>query len=200
MRKIKSIVFHQGYEQYKMTIGKLFITIRKTMAVPRSEFDARWLRERFYDVRKEGDLIFFKGQAIFMLNVAEAMKSSLVEKDGIFYLSKDGVFNEKMRIHVLIPDAENPRFESVVRIDNGLCVTIANGIRDTSVRNRKQKKLFKRVFFNAVMETKRKIRLQQFMTINAELMRTMLDMLEGNIETGYYFDLSKVKFKDRYEN
>ena len=200
MRKIKSIVFHQGYEQYKMTIGKLFITIRKTMAVPRSEFDARWLRERFYDVRKEGDLIFFKSQAIFMLNIAESMKSSLVEKDGRFYLSKDGVFNEKMRIHVLIPDAENPRFESVVRIDNGLCVTIANGIRDTSVRNRKQKKLFKRIFFNAVMENKRKIRLQQFMTINAELMRTMLDMLEGNIETGYYFDLSKVKFKDRYEN
>ena len=200
MRKIKSIVFHQGYEQYKMTIGKLFITIRKTMAVPRSEFDARWLGERFYDVRKEGDLIFFKGQAIFMLNIAESMKSSLVEKDGRFYLSKDGVFNEKMRIHVLIPDAENPRFESVVRIDNGLCVTIANGIRDTSVRNRKQKKLFKRIFFNAVMENKRKIRLQQFMTINAELMRTMLDMLEGNIETGYYFDLSKVKFKDRYEN
>ena len=128
------------------------------------------------------------------------MKSSLVEKDGRFYLSKDGVFNEKMRIHVLIPDAENPRFESVVRIDNGLCVTIANGIRDTSVRNRKQKKLFKRVFFNAVMETKRKIRLQQFMTINAELMRTMLDMLEGNIKTGFYFDLSKAKFKDRYEN
>ena len=59
---------------------------------------------------------------------------------------------------------------------------------------------FKRVFFNAVMENKRKIRLQQFMTVNAELMRTMLDMLEGNIETGYYFDLSKVKFKDRYEN
>ena len=28
----------------------------------------------------------------------------------------------------------------------------------------------------------------------------MLDMLEGNIETGYYFDLSKVKIKDRYEN
>ena len=200
MRKIKSIVFHQGYEQYKMTIGKLFITIRKTMAVPKSEFDARWLRERFYNVRKKGDLIFFKSQAIFMLNIAESMKSSLVEKDGRFYLSKDGVFNEKMRIHVLIPDAENPRFESVVRIDNGLCVTIANGIRDTSVRNRKQKKLFKRVFFNAVMENKRKIRLQQFMTINAELMRTMLDMLEGNIETGYYFDLSKVKFKDRYEN
>ena len=200
MRKIKSIVFHQGYEQYKMTIGKLFITIRKTMAVPRSEFDARWLRERFYNVRKKRDLIFFKSQAIFMLNIAESMKSSLVEKDGRFYLSKDGVFNEKMRIHVLIPDAENPRFESVVRIDNGLCVTIANGIRDTSVRNRKQKKLFKRVFFNAVMENKRKIRLQQFMTINAELMRTMLDMLEGNIETGYYFDLSKVKFKDRYEN
>lgn len=193
MRKTKSIVFHQGYEQYKMTIGKLFITIRKTMAVPRSEFDARWLRERFYDVRKEGDLIFFKGQAIFMLNVAEAMKSYLVEKDGRFYLSKDGVFNEKMRIHVLIPDAENPRFESVVRIDNGLCVTIANGIRDISVRNRKQKKLFKRVFFNAVMENKRKIRLQQFMTVNAELMRTMLDILEGNIKTGYYFDLSKVK-------
>ena len=200
MRKIKSIVFHQGYEQYKMTIGKLFITIRKTMAVPRSEFDARWLRERFYNVRKKGDLIFFKSQAIFMLNIAESMKSSLVEKDGRFYPSKDGVFNEKMRIHVLIPDAENPRFESVVRIDNGLCVTIANGIRDTSVRNRKQKKLFKRVFFNAVMENKRKIRLQQFMTINAELMRTMLDMLEGNIETGYYFDLSKVKIKDRYEN
>ena len=200
MRKTKSIVFHQGYEQYKMTIGKLFITIRKTMAVPKSEFDARWLRERFYNVRKKGDLIFFKSQAIFMLNIAESMKSSLVEKDGRFYLSKDGVFNEKMRIHVLIPDAENPRFESVVRIDNGLCVTIANGIRDTSVRNRKQKKLFKRVFFNAVMENKRKIRLQQFMTINAELMRTMLDMLEGNIETGYYFDLSKVKFKDRYEN
>lgn len=200
MRKIKSIVFHQGYEQYKMTIGKLFITIRKTMAVPRSEFDARWLRERFYNVRKKGDLIFFKSQAIFMLNIAESMKSSLVEKDGRFYLSKDGVFNEKMRIHVLIPDAENPRFESVVRIDNGLCVTIANGIRDTSVRNRKQKKLFKRVFFNAVMENKRKIRLQQFMTINAELMRTMLDMMEGNIETGYYFDLSKVKIKDRYEN
>ena len=201
MRKIKSIVFHQGYEQYKMTIGKLFITIRKTMAVPRSEFDAKWLRERFYNVRKKGDLIFFKGQAIFMLNIAESMKSSLVEKDGRFYPSKDGVFNEKMRIHVLIPDAENPRFESVVRIEeNGLCVTIANGIRDTSVRNRKQKKLFKRVFFNAVMENKRKIRLQQFMTINAELMRTMLDMLEGNIETGYYFDLSKVKFKDRYEN
>ena len=200
MRKTKSIVFHQGYEQYKMTIGKLFITIRKTMAVPKSEFDARWLRERFYNVRKKGDLIFFKSQAIFMLNIAESMKSSLVEKDGRFYLSKDGVFNEKMRIHVLIPDAENPRFESVVRIDNGLCVTIANGIRDTSVRNRKQKKLFKRVFFNAVMENKRKIRLQQFMTINAELMRTMLDMLEGNIETGYYFDLSKVKIKDRYEN
>ena len=200
MRKTKSIVFHQGYEQYKMTIGKLFITIRKTMAVPKSEFDARWLRERFYNVRKKGDLIFFKGQAIFMLNVAEAMKSSLVEKDGRFYLSKDGVFNEKMRIHVLIPDAENPRFESVVRIDNGLCVTIANGIRDTSVRNRRQKKLFKRVFFNAVMENKRKIRLQQFMTINAELMRTMLDMLEGNIKTGFYFDLSKVKIKDRYEN
>ena len=201
MRKIKSIVFHQGYEQYKMTIGKLFITIRKTMAVPRSEFDAKWLRERFYNVRKKGDLIFFKGQAIFMLNIAESMKSSLVEKDGIFYLSKDGVFNEKMRIHVLIPDAENPRFESVVRIEeNGLCVTIANGIRDTSVRNRKQKKLFKRVFFNAVMETKRKIRLQQFMTINAELIRTMLDMLAGNIKTGFYFDLSKVKFKDRYEN
>ena len=200
MRKTKSIVFHQGYEQYKMTIGKLFITIRKTMAVPKSEFEARWLRERFYNVRKKGDLIFFKSQAIFMLNIAESMKSSLVEKDGRFYLSKDGVFNEKMRIHVLIPDAENPRFESVVRIDNGLCVTIANGIRDTSVRNRKQKKLFKRIFFNAVMENKRKIRLQQFMTINAELMRTMLDMLEGNIETGYYFDLSKVKFKDRYEN
>ena len=200
MRKIKSIVFHQGYEQYKMTIGKLFITIRKTMAVPKSEFDARWLRERFYNVRKKGDLIFFKSQAIFMLNIAESMKSSLVEKDGRFYLSKDGVFNEKMRIHVLIPDAENPRFESVVRIDNGLCVTIANGIRDTSVRNRKQKKLFKRVFFNAVMENKRKIQLQRFMTINAELMRTMLDMLEGNIETGYYFDLSKVKIKDRYEN
>lgn len=200
MRKIKSIVFHQGYEQYKMTVGKLFITIRKTMAVPKSEFDARWLRERFYNVRKKGDLIFFKSQAIFMLNIAESMKSSLVEKDGRFYLSKDGVFNEKMRIHVLIPDAENPRFESVVRVDNGLCVTIANGIRDTSVRNRKQKKLFKRVFFNAVMENKRKIRLQQFMTVNAELMRTMLDMLEGNIETGYYFDLSKVKIKDRYEN
>ena len=200
MRKIKSIVFHQGYEQYKMTIGKLFITIRKTMTVPRSEFDARWLRERFYNVRKKGDLIFFKGQAIFMLNVAEAMKSYLVEKDGRFYLSKDGVFNEKMRIHVLIPDAENPRFESVVRIDNGLCVTIANGIRDISVRNRKQKKLFKRVFFNAVMENKRKIRLQQFMTVNAELMRTMLDILEGNIKTGYYFDLSKVKFKDGHEN
>ena len=50
------------------------------------------------------------------------------------------------------------------------------------------------------MENKRKIRLQQFMTVNAELMRTMLDMLEGNIETGYYFDLSKVKIKDRYEN
>lgn len=200
MRKIKSIVFHQGYEQYKMTVGKLFITIRKTMAVPNSEFDARWLRERFYNVRKKGDLIFFKSQAIFMLNIAESMKSSLVEKDGRFYLSKDGVFNEKMRIHVLIPDAENPLFESVVRIDNGLCVTIANGIRDTSVRNRKQKKLFKRVFFNAVMENKRKIRLQQFMTVNAELMRTMLDMLEGNIETGYYFDLSKVKIKDRYEN
>ena len=193
MRKIKSIVFHQGYEQYKMTVGKLFITIRKTMAVPKSELDARWLRERFYNVRKKGDLIFFKSQAIFMLNIAESMKSSLVEKDGRFYLSKDGVFNEKMRIHVLIPDAENPRFESVIRIDNGLCVTIANGIRDTSVRNRKQKKLFKRVFFNAVMENKRKIRLQQFMTVNAELMRTMLDMLEGNIETGYYFDLSKVK-------
>ena len=170
------------------------------MAVPRSEFDAKWLRERFYNVRKKGDLIFFKSQAIFMLNIAESMKSSLVEKDGRFYLSKDGVFNEKMRIHVLIPDAENPRFESVVRIANRLCVTIANGIRDTSVRNRKQKKLFKRVFFNAVMENKRKIRLQQFMTINAELMRTMLDMLEGNIETGYYFDLSKVKIKDRYEN
>ena len=201
MRKIKSIVFHQGYDQYKMTIGKLFITIRKTMAVPKSEFDARWLRERFYNVRKKGDLIFFKSQAIFMLNIAESMKSSLVEKDGRFYLSKDGVFNEKMRIHVLIPDAENPRFESVVRIEeNGLCVTIANGIRDTSVRNRKQKKLFKRVFFNAVMENKRKIRLQQFMTINAELMRTMLDMLEGNIKTGFYFDLSKVKIKDRYEN
>ena len=60
MRKIKSIVFHQGYEQCKMTIGKLFITIRKTMAVPKSEFDARWLRERFYNVRKKGDLIFFK--------------------------------------------------------------------------------------------------------------------------------------------
>lgn len=200
MRKTKSIVFHQGYEQYKMTIGKLFITIRKTMAVPRSDFDVRWLRELFYNVRKKGDLIFFKSQAIFMLNIAESMKSSLVEKDGRFYLSKDGVFNEKMRIHVLIPDAENPRFESVVRIDNGLCVTIANGIRDTSVRNRRQKKLFKRVFLNAVMENKRKIKLQQFMTINAELMRTMLDMLEGNIETGYYFDLSKVKFKDGHEN
>lgn len=200
MRKIKSIVFHQGYEQYKMTVGKLFITIRKTMAVPRSEFDAKWLRERFYNVRKKGDLIFFKSQAIFMLNIAESMKSSLVEKDGRFYLSKDGVFNEKMRIHVLIPDAENPRFESVIRIANRLCVTIANGIRDISVRNRKQKKLFKRVFFKAVMENKRKIRLQQFMTVNAELMRTMLDMLEGNIETGYYFDLSKVKIKDRYEN
>lgn len=200
MRKIKSIVFHQGYEHYKMTIGKLFITIRKTMAVPKSELDARWLRERFYNVRKKGDLIFFKSQAIFMLNIAESMKSSLVEKNGRFYLSKDGVFNEKMRIHVLIPDAENPRFESVVRVDNGLCATIANGIRDTSVRNRKQKKLFKRVFFNAAMENKRKIRLQQFMTVNAELMRTMLDMLEGDIKTGYYFDLSKVKFKDRYEN
>ena len=200
MRKIKSIVFHQGYDQYKMTVGKLFITIRKTMAVPRSEFDARWLRERFYDVRKEGDLIFFKGQAIFMLNVAEAMKSYLVEKDGIFYLSKDGELSEWKNIRMTFPDKENPRFESVIRIANRLCVTIANGIRDISVRNRKQKKLFKRVFFNAVMENKRKIRLQQFMTVNAELMRTMLDMLEGNIKTGYYFDLSKVKFKDGNEN
>ena len=200
MRKTKSIVFHQGYEKCKMTIGKLFITIRKTMAVPKSEFDARWLRERFYNVRKKGDLIFFKSQAIFMLNVAEAMKSYLVEKDGIFYLSKDGELSEWKNIRMTFPDKENPRFESVIRIANRLCVTIANGIRDISVRNRKQKKLFKRVFFNAVMENKRKIRLQQFMTINAELMRTMLDMLEGNIETGYYFDLSKVKIKDRYEN
>ena len=200
MRKTKSIVFHQGYEQCKMTIGKLFITIRKTMAVPKSEFDARWLRERFYNVRKKGDLIFFKSQAIFMLNVAEAMKSYLVEKDGIFYLSKDGELSEWKNIRMTFPDKENPRFESVIRIANRLCVTIANGIRDISVRNRKQKKLFKRVFFNAVMENKRKIRLQQFMTINAELMRTMLDMLEGNIKTGFYFDLSKGKIKDRYEN
>ena len=158
MRKIKSIVFHQGCEQYKMTIGKLFITIRKTMAVPKSEFDARWLRERFYNVRKKGDLIFFKSQAIFMLNVAEAMKSYLVEKDGIFYLSKDGKLSEWKNIRMTFPDKENPRFESVIRIANRLCVTIANRIRDISVRNRKQKKLFKRVFFNAVMENKRKIR------------------------------------------
>lgn len=195
MRKIKSIVFHQGCEQYKMTIGKLFITIRKTMAVPKSEFDAKWLRERFYNVRKKGDLIFFKGQAIFMLNIAETMKSCLVEKDGSFHLSREGEIGEWKSVRMILPDKENPGFESVVRIENESCITIANGICDTPVRNRKQKKLFKRVFFNAVMENKRKIILQQFMTVNAELMRTMLDMLEGNIESGYYFDLSKVKHK-----
>lgn len=195
MRKIKSIVFHQGYEQYKMTIGKLFITIRKTMAVTRSEFDARWLRERFYDVRKEGDLIFFKGQAFLMLNIAQSMKSTLIEKDGRFYLSKDGVLDEKMRIHAIIPDGEDPQFESIVKIENGLSVTISNGMRNIPARNRKKKKLYKRVFADAVMESKHRMRLQQFMIVNAYLMRAILDLLEGDSETGYYFDFSKVKHK-----
>lgn len=195
MRKIKSIVFHQGYEQYKMTIGKLFITIRKTMAVTRSEFDARWLRERFYDVRKEGDLIFFKGQAFLMLNIAQSMKSTLIEKDGRFYLSKDGVLDENMRIHALAPDEEDPQFESIVKVENGLSVTISNGMRNIYARNRKKKKLHKRVFMDAVMEGKHWMRLQQFMIVNAYLMRAILDLLERDGETGYYFDLSKVKQK-----
>lgn len=193
MKRVKSIVLDYGDEHYKVTIERSFMTIRKNTVVSKNEIDVKWLRKRFYNVRKIGSLVFFKGQAFLMLNIAESMRSTLIEKDGRFYLSKDGVLDEKMRIHALIPDAENPQFESIVKIENGLSVTISNGMRNIPARNRKKKKLYKRVFMDAVMEDKHWMRLQQFMIMNAYLMRAILDLLEGDSETGYYFDLSKVK-------
>ena len=195
MKKVKSIVLDYGDEHYKVTIERSFITIRNNTVVPKNEIDVKWLRKRFYNVRKIGNLIFFKGQAFLMLNIAESMKSTLIEKDGRFYLSKDGVLDEKMRIRALIPYGEDPQFESIVKIENGLSVTISNGMRNIPARNRKKKKLYKRVFADAVMESKHRMRLQQFMIVNAYLMRAILDLLEGDSETGYYFDLSKVKHK-----
>lgn len=193
MKKVKSIVLDYGDKHYKVTIERSFMTIRKNTVVPKKEIDVKWLRKRFYNVRKIGSLVFFKGQAFLMLNIAESMKSTLIEKGGRFYLSKDGVLDEKMRIHALIPDEEDPQFESIVKIENGLSVTISNGMRYILARNRKKKKLYKRVFMDAVMEGKHRMRLQQFMTMNAYLMRAILYLLEGDSETGYYFDLSKVK-------
>lgn len=195
MKKVKSIVLDYGDEHYKVTIERSFMTIRKNTVVPKNEIDVKWLRKRFYNVRKIGSLVFFKGEAFLMLKIAESMKSTLIEKNGRFYLSKDGVLDENMRIHALAPDEEDPQFESIVKVENGLSVTISNGMRNIYARNRKKKKLHKRVFMDAVMEGKHWMRLQQFMIVNAYLMRAILDLLERDGETGYYFDLSKVKQK-----
>lgn len=192
MVKVKMLELERGDDSFRMSIQESCILIEKTTKVPKRFVEAKYAKKYFYDVHKVGSMIQCKSQAVLMMVMAQQLRSLLIEKDGRFYLSSDGSLDERATLRLYIPDEEYPEAMSEVTITDGVALFIRTEISRMFVNNRKMKKQYKRLFWMTSMRGKHRMFLRQVVAMNAAVLRLMLDLLEGDFENGFYFNLSKL--------